>query len=173
MLRSLASLEDDDFRDILLQRRFLSLAFTPAYDLAIDLLTDEEGLEIARVILREEYPRPEGRTRSHREDMKEDLLRLGITRQRLAPQELVVPTERGAVCVGVFSAGVGPKVKRGVDHHALFACDLTSWRFAGLRSSLDARPADSQRLPLESLTLRAKHDRPRSRSCRSSSSCSF
>ena len=93
VLGSLTSLEDDDFRDILLQRRFLSLAFTPAYDLAIDLLTDEEGLEIARVILREEYPGPEGRTRSHREDMKEDLRRRGVPRRQLVesrPSETTV-----------------------------------------------------------------------------------
>ena len=94
VLRNLTSLEDDDFREILLQRRFLSLAFTPAYDLAIDLLTDEPGLEIARVILREEYPGPEGRTRSHREDMKEDLLRLGITRRQLVTSRPTEPTAR-------------------------------------------------------------------------------
>ncbi|SDJ20591.1 hypothetical protein [Nonomuraea jiangxiensis] len=76
-------LSDDDFATLLLQRRFLSLAFTPAYDLAIDLLTDESGLRIARTILREEYPGSHGRTRSHREDMKEDLLQLGVTRQAL------------------------------------------------------------------------------------------
>jgi hypothetical protein len=92
VLQNLTSLTDDDFHEILLQRRFLSLAFTPAYDLAIDLLTDERGLEIARVILREEYPGPEGRTRSHREDMKEDLLRLGISRQRLVASRPSEPT---------------------------------------------------------------------------------
>ncbi|MEV4175992.1 hypothetical protein [Nonomuraea sp. NPDC049709] len=73
----------DDFAALLLQRRFLSLSFTPAYDLAIDLLTDETGLRIARTILREEYPGSDGRTRSHREDMKEDLLQLGISRRAL------------------------------------------------------------------------------------------
>lgn len=84
VLANLAALTDDDFHEVLLQRRFLSLAFTPAYDLAIDLLADEQSIEIARVILREEYPGPEGRTRSHREDMKEDLLRLGLSRAQLA-----------------------------------------------------------------------------------------
>ena len=83
VLVNLDLLSPADFADILLQRRFLSIAFTPAYDLAIDLLEDEKGLEIARVILREEYPGSEGYTRSHREDMKEDLLRLGVSRKDL------------------------------------------------------------------------------------------
>ncbi|GAA3647300.1 hypothetical protein GCM10022224_007670 [Nonomuraea antimicrobica] len=83
VLAGVPRLPDADFAALLLQRRFLSLAFTPAYDLAIDLLTDESGLRIARTILREEYPGSHGRTRSHREDMKEDLLRLGVPRQAL------------------------------------------------------------------------------------------
>ncbi|SDK61630.1 hypothetical protein [Streptomyces indicus] len=77
-------LSDSVFKDLLLQRRFLSLAFTPAYDLAIDLIDDKEGLRIARVILREEYPDGSGNTRSHREDMIEDMLQLGISRAELA-----------------------------------------------------------------------------------------
>ncbi|MEO3766458.1 hypothetical protein [Streptomyces sp. B8F3] len=76
-------LPDDDFAAILLQRRFVSLAFTPAYDLAIDLLQDEAGRRIARVILREEYPDGSGHAPSHREDMVADLLRLGVSRRVL------------------------------------------------------------------------------------------
>ncbi|AXK37067.1 hypothetical protein DVA86_03765 [Streptomyces armeniacus] len=83
VLADIALLPDDDFAALLLQRRFVSLAFTPSYDLAIDLLGDEAGLRIARIILREEYPDGQGRTRSHREDMKEDLLRLGVPRRTL------------------------------------------------------------------------------------------
>ncbi|GAB3462949.1 hypothetical protein [Actinophytocola sediminis] len=71
-------LTDAEFHELLLQRRFLSLAFTPAYDLAIDLLTDQQSLRIARAILREEYPDEDGRTPSHREEMKEDILRVGV-----------------------------------------------------------------------------------------------
>ncbi|MFI1396371.1 hypothetical protein [Streptomyces sp. NPDC020681] len=81
VLANIGRLSDDDFAAVLLQRRFLSLAFTPSYDLAIDLLRDEAGLRIARVILREEYPDSLGHTPSHREDMKEDLLRLGVSRR--------------------------------------------------------------------------------------------
>jgi len=83
VLANVTLLPDDDFAAILLQRRFISLAFTPSYDLAIDLLRDEVGLRIARVILREEYPDGHGHTRSHREDMKEDLLQLGISRRAI------------------------------------------------------------------------------------------
>lgn len=83
VLTGVGDLDDDAFLEILLQRRFVSLAFTPCYDLAIDLLADKEALQIARIILREEYPDGSGRTRSHREDMVEDLLRLGATREQI------------------------------------------------------------------------------------------
>jgi hypothetical protein len=83
VLRGVDRLGVAQFHEILLQRRFLSLAFTPAYDLAIDLLTDQQSLRIARAILREEYPDEDGRTPSHREEMKEDILRLGVGRDAL------------------------------------------------------------------------------------------
>ncbi|MYT21850.1 hypothetical protein GTW69_16385 [Streptomyces sp. SID7760] len=83
VLANVAGLPQEDFAALLLQRRFVSLAFTPAYDLAIDLLRDEAGLRIARVILREEYPDDHGRTPSHREDMTHDMRRLGISRPAL------------------------------------------------------------------------------------------
>lgn len=85
VLRGLADLAEPDLHTVLLQRRFLSLAFTPAYDLAIDLLTDEQSTQIARVILREEYPDDStpGATPSHREDMMTDILRLGVDRAEL------------------------------------------------------------------------------------------
>ncbi|MBT2479015.1 hypothetical protein [Streptomyces sp. ISL-94] len=83
VLANIARLSDEDFAAILLQRRFLSLAFTPAYDLAIDLLQDEAALRIARVILREEYPDSRGYTHSHREDMTGDMFRLGVSREAL------------------------------------------------------------------------------------------
>ncbi|MET9959173.1 hypothetical protein ABZ128_08810 [Streptomyces sp. NPDC006326] len=91
VLANVAALPDEDFAALLLQRRFVSLAFTPSYDLAIDLLRDEAGLRIARVILREEYPDGHGHTPSHREDMTEDLRRLGISRPALVASR---PTAR-------------------------------------------------------------------------------
>jgi hypothetical protein len=74
VLRSLETLPEPDLHTVLLQRRFLSLAFTMAYDLAIDLLTDEQ-----------EYPgdTTPGSTPSHREDMMTDILRLGVPRAAL------------------------------------------------------------------------------------------
>ncbi|GAA2409853.1 hypothetical protein GCM10010420_43100 [Streptomyces glaucosporus] len=94
VLANIPLLPDGDFAALLLQRRFVSLAFTPAYDLAIDLLRDETGLRIARVILREEYPDGSGSTRSHREDMKDDLLRLGIPRRALVESRPTEATRR-------------------------------------------------------------------------------
>jgi hypothetical protein len=94
VLASIRLLSDDDFAAILLQRRFVSLAFTPAYDLAIDLLRDEVGLRIARVILREEYPDSHGNTRSHREDMTEDLLQLGVPRRAIVEARPTAATKR-------------------------------------------------------------------------------
>lgn len=83
ILAGMASLPEQDFASVLLQRRFLSLAFTPAYDLAIDLLTDDDIVRTARVILREEYPDSRGYTPSHREDMRDDILALGVSRRAL------------------------------------------------------------------------------------------
>lgn len=94
VLANIAQLPDDDFAAILLQRRFLSLAFTPAYDLAIDLLRDEAGLRIARIILREEYPDSRGHTRSHREDMTVDMLQLGVSREALVHTRPTAATKR-------------------------------------------------------------------------------
>lgn len=97
VLANLDRLDDGNFRAVLLQRRFLSLAFTPAYDLAIDLLTDEPGRKIARVILREEYPGSKGDVPSHREDMKEDLLALGVTRAELVEARPTPATQQAIV----------------------------------------------------------------------------
>jgi len=109
VLTHLELLAGTDFIAILLQRRFLSLAFTAAYDLAIDLLEDEKGLKIARVILREEYPGSEGYTRSHREDMKEDLLQLGVSRKDLVatrPTPVTIQTITDTLTL-ISDAGLG------------------------------------------------------------------
>ncbi|MER7466520.1 hypothetical protein [Streptomyces sp. NPDC097981] len=94
VLANIALLPDEDFAALLLQRRFVSLAFTPSYDLAIDLLRDEAGRRIARVILREEYPGGDGHTPSHREDMTHDLRRLGVSRQALVASRPTAATRR-------------------------------------------------------------------------------
>jgi hypothetical protein len=94
VLANVTLLSDHDFTTLLLQRRFVSLAFTPVYDLAIDLLRDEVGVRIARIILREEYPDSGGHTRSHREDMKDDLLRLGVSRRALVETRATAATKK-------------------------------------------------------------------------------
>jgi hypothetical protein len=94
VLAHMARLREADFQAVLLQRRFLSLAFTPAYDLAIDLLQDEGARRVARTILREEYPDGSGHTRSHREDMTEDMTALGITRRALVESRPTAATRR-------------------------------------------------------------------------------
>ncbi|WP_030706766.1 hypothetical protein [Streptomyces sp. NRRL F-2580] len=94
VLANIERLPEEAFAEILLQRRFLSLAFTPAYDLAIDLLQDEAGLRIARMILREEYPDDRGNTTSHREDMTDDMHRLGISRTALVRSRPTAATKR-------------------------------------------------------------------------------
>ncbi|MFE6842839.1 hypothetical protein [Streptomyces sp. NPDC057686] len=107
VLANVAGLPDEDFAELLLQRRFVSLAFTPSYDLAIDLLRDEAGLRIARVILREEYPDGDGRTPSHREDMTQDMSRLGISRSALVASRPTAGTRRAIEDTLELIAGAG------------------------------------------------------------------
>ncbi len=61
--------------DVLAQRRFLSLAFAPMYDLAIDALERQSDKSVLRTILREEYD--SGGSSTHREDLWADLCALG------------------------------------------------------------------------------------------------
>lgn len=83
VFRDVERLEQAALLDVLLQRRFLSLLFPVMYDIGIDGLADSSAIELAREILREEYPDPSGRTRSHREDLVCDLLALGATRSQI------------------------------------------------------------------------------------------
>ncbi|ANN18674.1 hypothetical protein SD37_25635 [Amycolatopsis orientalis] len=94
VLRGVADLSLEDLHTVLSQRRFLSLAFTMAYDLAIDLLTDEQSIRIARVIIREAYPEntSPGSTPSHREDLMADLLALGVPREALVRSRKTLAT---------------------------------------------------------------------------------
>lgn len=79
-LRNVQSLSEDQFRFLLLQRRFLSLAFTPFYDVVIDALPNSGARLVCRQILREEYPDEGGTAASHREQLVDDLIALGISR---------------------------------------------------------------------------------------------
>lgn len=80
-LRSLEQRSREELLQILLQRRFLSLAFSPLYEVALDAMIDPEARECVREILRAEYQRPGQPT--HREDLVCDLLVLGATREQI------------------------------------------------------------------------------------------
>jgi len=83
LVRGIEDLGHDEFLDVLLQRRFLSLQFPVMYDIGIDGLTDPTAIALVREILREEYPDASGSTPSHRENLVTDLLALGATRQQV------------------------------------------------------------------------------------------
>jgi hypothetical protein len=80
VLRQADALSHAQLLELLLQRRFISLIFTPVYDMAIDALSMPAALDVAREIVREEYPA--GRP-SHREDLVADLLALGATKDQI------------------------------------------------------------------------------------------
>jgi hypothetical protein len=97
VLGGVQALSTAAFREVLLQRRFLSLAFPVVYDIAIDALDDDLTVRLVREILREEYPDPSGATPSHREDLVADLLVLGATREQ------VLAARPSAVTAGVVA----------------------------------------------------------------------
>lgn len=84
------TMSSGEFQNLLLQRRFVSLAFTIVYDMVIDGLTNADAIETARAILREEYPGSAGDEPSHRELLVLDLFNLGITREQIVTS---VPTQ--------------------------------------------------------------------------------
>ena len=71
----------NDFLEILIQRRFLSLFIVNIYEFVIDSLADGEIKRTVRGILNEEYPRNTKGVPlpSHRELLFQDLLNLGAT----------------------------------------------------------------------------------------------
>src|SRR3989344_1574008 len=90
--RAMEQMGRKQFLDVLLQKRFHSLAFTPLYDIAIDGMENEQGKQIAREILREEYP---AKMKSHREDLVEGLTKIGVPKKEImntAPSEQTIST---------------------------------------------------------------------------------
>jgi hypothetical protein len=77
----LDAIEWNDFLQILIQRRFLSLSIVNIYEFAIDALVDRDIKRTVRGILNEEYPRNTKGVPlpSHRELLFQDLLNLGAT----------------------------------------------------------------------------------------------
>src|SRR3989338_10775764 len=96
VLTTLGERSNDKFEALLKQRRFLStIAFTPFYDMAIDGLTDAEAKDVARWVLREEYPQ---NRQSHREDLLDDLIKTGLTKTSIlstTPTQETEATIRG------------------------------------------------------------------------------
>jgi hypothetical protein len=80
VLAGAAELDDAGFHHLLLQRRFVSLAFTPFYDATIDSLDSATARLVCRQVLREEYPDVAGNVPSHRESLVQDLVTLGVER---------------------------------------------------------------------------------------------
>ncbi len=78
ILRSLNTFSNPKLEDILLQKRWISLHFTPFYDIAICTFKSEEARTIAKEIVREEYL-----DSNHREDLVNDLIRCGLSRERI------------------------------------------------------------------------------------------
>lgn len=81
VLKGVSSIDEDVLGNVLMQRRFISMYFTPMYDLAIDTIESDSIRVIARKIVRDEYPGIEGKQRSHREWLFCDLVSLGIPKE--------------------------------------------------------------------------------------------
>lgn len=81
-------LNDASFLLVLIQRRFLSLAFIPVFQLALGCMTDRTALAVVRKIVREEYPRD---SPSHAENLVAELIVLGATRTQIVVSQ---PTQK-------------------------------------------------------------------------------
>lgn len=99
VIKNIHSLSPAQFSELLLQRRFLSLAITNLYDLAIDSNIGKDCKSILRRIQREEYPDPTSKEQfppSHREDLVFDLQQLGITLQEILQSR---PSKQTKACI--------------------------------------------------------------------------
>jgi hypothetical protein len=83
LFRALPDMPDQEFLDLLLQRRFISLMHTEIYDLAIDGLLGESAIRKARRILRQAYPGSDGTLPSHQELLRHGLELIGVSRDHL------------------------------------------------------------------------------------------
>jgi hypothetical protein len=96
-----------EFLEILLQRRFVSLAFVPFYELALDALADEPEKKVVRALIREEYDSAGELT--HRERLVRDLLAIGASRDQ------IVRCRASDQTMGV-AAGLVEAVRKADDH---------------------------------------------------------
>lgn len=88
-LSKVSSLSDSELHALLLQKRHLSLTFTPLYDRALCALVDEEAKDVVRDIVREEYV-----TSNHREDLVQDLLTIRIPFRKIHQTKATPTTEK-------------------------------------------------------------------------------
>jgi pyrroloquinoline quinone (PQQ) biosynthesis protein C len=141
-LQDVHLLEDCDFYAILLQRRFLSLAFTPFYDVVIDALDDDVARVVCRQILREEYPDEGGNKPSHRELLVDDLQSLGVSLDAVRRTRPTPATQRAITTnldlIPIASADQHSQIA--VITTALVTCEsFVSAEYEALRPAIDKR----------------------------------
>jgi len=78
-------------REALLQRRFLSLAFTPIFDIAINGVSNAKALNVLKELICEEYPIREP---SHRELLIHDLLQIEIPKEQILSSQPSLVTQK-------------------------------------------------------------------------------
>ncbi|MBI4163103.1 MAG: iron-containing redox enzyme family protein [Candidatus Aenigmarchaeota archaeon] len=80
VLKNISKLSDNNLKRLLLQRRLISLEFTPLYEQTICGLEHEEAKKILRWLIIEEYP---PNNQNHREDLVTDMMKLGLTKKEI------------------------------------------------------------------------------------------
>jgi len=80
-----------ELRKALVQRRFLSTAFTPVFDTALDGMVSKQAIKVTRELIREEYPE---RQPSHRELLVNDLQAIGISRVEVLSSKPSAATQK-------------------------------------------------------------------------------
>ncbi len=98
VLAHLDRLDNATLEELLLQRRLVSLHFTPLYERAICALDSEEAKEVFRWLIREEYPR---HGPNHREDFVADLQEIGLSKERILTAKPIGTTQ--AVIDGMYN----------------------------------------------------------------------
>jgi hypothetical protein len=111
VLAGAGAMPRDALLELLVQRRFLSLAFTPIYELGLDALVDVRAKHVVRSLLRAEYAGDDEDTGgsdagddrpTHRERLVLDLCALGATRRQIACSRPSLATR--AVVEGLLAA---------------------------------------------------------------------
>jgi pyrroloquinoline quinone (PQQ) biosynthesis protein C len=155
-LRHAGYLDDADLHRLLLQRRFLSLAFTPFYDVVIDALDEDDHAArlVCRQVLREEYPDQGGNSSSHRELLVDDLVALGVDRDVIrASKPTAATTQAMAATFELVSIAAQQRFRQiaVITTATVYAESLVSAEYDALR------PAIEKRIPLEETVFYGPH----------------